>query len=70
LARATIASEEKKGRAQMLYWSASFFVIAIVAGLLGFGGIAASATSIAKILFVVFLVLALVSLLMGRRRPM
>jgi uncharacterized membrane protein YtjA (UPF0391 family) len=54
----------------MLYWSASFFVIAIVAGLFGFGGIAASAVGIAKILFFVFLVLALISLLLGRRTPL
>ena len=41
----------------MLYWSAAFFIIALVAGLFGFGGIAEGATSIAKVLFFLFLVL-------------
>jgi len=47
----------------MLYWSVIFFIIALVAAVLGFGGIAAGAASIAQVLFVVFLVLFLVSLL-------
>ena len=46
----------------MLGWVLTFFVLAIVAALLGFGGIAASAASIAKLLFVGFLVLAAVTL--------
>ena len=46
----------------MLGWALTFFVIAIIAAVLGFGGIAAGAQSIAQILFVVFLVLFLVSL--------
>ncbi len=49
----------------MLYWSAAFFIIAVVAALFGFGNIAAGATSIAKILFFLFIVLFLVSLLAG-----
>ncbi len=51
----------------MLYWAATFFVIAIVAAVFGFGGIALGAASAAKVLFVVFLVLAGLSLLFGRR---
>ncbi|HDL2957435.1 TPA: DUF1328 domain-containing protein, partial [Mannheimia haemolytica] len=35
----------------MLHYAVVFFVIAIIAALLGFGGIAGSATEIAKILF-------------------
>lgn len=53
----------------MLSWSVTFFVIAIIAAVLGFGGIAGTATEIAKILFGVFIVLFLVSLLFGRRLP-
>jgi uncharacterized membrane protein YtjA (UPF0391 family) len=57
----------------MLYWAAVFFIIALIAGALGFGGIAAAAGGIAQILFYIFLVLFLVALiagLMGRRsRP-
>jgi uncharacterized membrane protein YtjA (UPF0391 family) len=44
-----------------------FLIIALVAGILGFGGIAGTATSIAKILFFVFLGVWLVALLLGRR---
>jgi uncharacterized membrane protein YtjA (UPF0391 family) len=52
----------------MLKWAAIFFVIAIVAAVLGFGGIAAGATEIAKILFFVFLIIFLVTLIMGVTR--
>jgi uncharacterized membrane protein YtjA (UPF0391 family) len=51
----------------MLNWAATFFVIAIVAAVLGFTRIAGSAIDIAKILFFVFLVLAVVSFIFGRR---
>jgi uncharacterized membrane protein YtjA (UPF0391 family) len=52
----------------MLKWAVIFFVIAIVAAILGFGGIAAGASEIAKILFIVFLVFFVVTLIMGVRR--
>jgi uncharacterized membrane protein YtjA (UPF0391 family) len=54
---------------EMLYYALVFFVIALVAALLGFGGIAVAFAGIAKLLFVVFIVLFLVSLVMhlGRR---
>ncbi len=57
----------------MLYWSAVFFVIALVAAVFGFGGIAGPAMGVAQILFFVFLVLFIVSLLFrggARRGPM
>ncbi|WP_153555163.1 DUF1328 domain-containing protein [Roseimaritima sediminicola] len=47
----------------MLYWAAVFLVIALVAGLFGFGNIMAGAAGIAQILFFVFLVLFVLSLL-------
>ncbi|WP_191084537.1 DUF1328 domain-containing protein [Roseococcus microcysteis] len=50
----------------MLAWSITFLVVALIAGVLGFGGIASTATGIARILFFVFLVLFAVSLLTGR----
>jgi uncharacterized membrane protein YtjA (UPF0391 family) len=53
----------------MLYWAAVFFVIALVAAVLGFGGVAAGAAGIAKVLFFVFLVLGALSLIFGRRVP-
>jgi uncharacterized membrane protein YtjA (UPF0391 family) len=49
----------------MLYYAVVFFIIAIVAGLFGFGGIAAGASSIAQVLFFIFVVLFLVSLVTG-----
>ena len=52
----------------MLNWAATFFVIAIVAAVLGFTNIAGSAIDIAKILFVVFLILAVVSFIFGRKK--
>lgn len=41
----------------MLNWSVTFFIIAIVSAVLGFGGIAGGAASIAQVLFFVFLLL-------------
>jgi uncharacterized membrane protein YtjA (UPF0391 family) len=61
--------EHSKGLVVMLYWAAVFFVIALVAAVLGFSGIAAGAAGIAKILFFVFLVLGALSLIFGRRVP-
>jgi len=51
----------------MLSWALTFLVIALIAGVLGFGVVAGTAASIAKILFVVFLILFVVSLITGRR---
>jgi len=52
----------------MLRWAVIFFVIALVAAVLGFGGIAAGASEIARILFYIFLVVFLVTLIMGALR--
>ncbi len=52
----------------MLYWALVFFIIALVAGVLGFGGIAAAATDMARILFFIFLVIFLVTLVFGLAR--
>ena len=46
----------------MLYWAVVFLVVALVAGLLGFGGVASASMGIAQILFFIFLVLFLVML--------
>jgi uncharacterized membrane protein YtjA (UPF0391 family) len=47
----------------MLYWALLFFIIAIVAGVFGFGGISAAASGIAKLLFVLFLMMFTASLI-------
>ncbi|MBV5344791.1 MAG: DUF1328 domain-containing protein [Rhodoferax sp.] len=49
----------------MLHYAAVFFVIALVAALLGFTGIAAGAVEIARILFFIFVLLFLASLIVG-----
>ncbi|CUA81404.1 Uncharacterized membrane protein YtjA, UPF0391 family [Gulbenkiania indica] len=49
----------------MLRWAAIFFIIALVAGAMGFGGIAGAAGGIAKILFWLFVIGFLVTLVLG-----
>ncbi len=51
----------------MLNYALTFLLIAIVAGILGFGVIAGTAALFAKILFFIFLVLFIASLLRGRK---
>lgn len=45
----------------MLSWALTFFILAIIAGVLGFTSIAGAAASIAQILFVVFIILFIAS---------
>jgi uncharacterized membrane protein YtjA (UPF0391 family) len=52
----------------MLNWALAFFLIAILAAVLGFSGIAIASAGIAKILFFVFLVIFLITLVMGVAR--
>ncbi len=47
----------------MLYYSAVFLVIALVAAVIGFGGIAASAAGSARWLFIVFSVSSVLTFL-------
>jgi uncharacterized membrane protein YtjA (UPF0391 family) len=49
----------------MLYWSATFFLIALLSAVLGFGNLAAGAADIAKVLFFLFLVLFVISFIVG-----
>lgn len=51
----------------MLRYSIIFLVVALIAGVLGFGGIAGAATGIAKLLFGVFLVIFIISLFFGKK---
>jgi uncharacterized membrane protein YtjA (UPF0391 family) len=56
----------------MLSWVVAFLVIALIAGILGFGGIAGASIEIAKTIFfiaiILFLISAVVSLARGRSR--
>lgn len=49
----------------MLRYAIIFFIIAIIAGIFGFGDIAAGASSIAKVLFYIFIVLFVITLIFG-----
>jgi uncharacterized membrane protein YtjA (UPF0391 family) len=56
----------------MLSWVVTFLVIALIAGILGFGGIAGASVEIAKAIFfiavILFLVSAVIGLVRGRTR--
>jgi len=47
----------------MLQWVISFFVLAVIAAILGFGGLAGTFAEIAKFLAVLFVVLFVASLI-------
>jgi len=47
----------------MLRYALIFFVVALIAGALGFGGIAGAAAGMAKIVFYIFVALLLFSLI-------
>jgi len=51
----------------MIRWAITFAILALIAGVLGFGNLAGGFADIAKILLFVFLVLFVISLIMGRR---
>ena len=52
----------------MLGWVVTFLIVALIAGLLGFGGIAGASVEIAKIIFFIAVVLFLVSAVVGLAR--
>ena len=56
----------------MLGWVITLLILALIAGLLGFGGMAATFSGIAQILFYIFIVLFVLSLvryLVTGRKP-
>ena len=54
----------------MLNYAVIFLIIALLAGVLGFGVIAGTAATIAKVLFLVFLICFVVSLFGGKRKSL
>jgi uncharacterized membrane protein YtjA (UPF0391 family) len=52
----------------MLRWAVTFLIVAILAGVLGFGGIAGAATDISRVLFFLFLIMFVISALGHARR--
>ena len=63
---------ETKQRSGHLSWVVTFLIVALIAGVLGFGGIAGASVEIAKAIFfiavILFLVSAVVGLVRGRTR--
>jgi uncharacterized membrane protein YtjA (UPF0391 family) len=60
IARATA----NRGRV-MLSWVVTFLVVALIAGILGFGGIAGASVEIAKAIFFIAVILFLISAVVG-----
>ena len=52
----------------MLSWVVTFLVIALIAGVLGFGGIAGASVEIAKTIFFIAVLLFLISAVVGLAR--
>jgi uncharacterized membrane protein YtjA (UPF0391 family) len=52
----------------MLRWAILFLIVALIAGLFGFGLVSGMAYGAAKVLFFVFLVLFVISLIFGYSR--
>ena len=52
----------------MLGWVVTFLILALIAGVLGFGGVAGASIEIAKIIFFIAVVLFVVSAVVGVAR--
>lgn len=52
----------------MFGWAIAFLIIAVIAGVLGFGAVAGTAFAAAKIIFVVAVILFIVSAVLGFTR--
>jgi uncharacterized membrane protein YtjA (UPF0391 family) len=52
----------------MFGWVVTFLIVALIAGILGFGGVAGASIEIAKIIFFVAVVLFLISAVVGLAR--
>jgi uncharacterized membrane protein YtjA (UPF0391 family) len=67
--RGAVRRAEFKSRGHiMLSWVVTFLIIALIAGILGFGGLAGASIEIAKIIFFIAVVLFLVSAVVGLAR--
>ena len=53
----------------MLHWALTFFVIALIAALLGFSGVAGMSAEIGWLLVVVAVIFLIVGVVAGRRPP-
>jgi uncharacterized membrane protein YtjA (UPF0391 family) len=62
--RAIESATENRGRI-MLSWVVTFLIVALIAGVLGFGGIAGASVEIAKTIFFIAVILFLISAVVG-----
>jgi uncharacterized membrane protein YtjA (UPF0391 family) len=62
------APNSKQEVLTMLSWVVTFLIVALIAGILGFGGIAGVSIEIAKTIFFIAVVLFLVSAVVGLAR--
>jgi uncharacterized membrane protein YtjA (UPF0391 family) len=53
------------GIGNLFYWAVVFLIIAIIAGIFGFGGAEATAFSAAHLIFYIAIVLLIISLILG-----
>jgi uncharacterized membrane protein YtjA (UPF0391 family) len=64
-ARSQPSKEKQAIEVVMLSWVVTFLIIALIAGVLGFGGIAGASVEIAKAIFFIAVILFLVSAVVG-----
>jgi uncharacterized membrane protein YtjA (UPF0391 family) len=64
----TIEIVKERDMGNLLYWAVIFLVVALVAGVLGFGGVAGTAAQGASLLFWIAIILFVVSLIAGLAR--
>ena len=64
-----LLSGAKEGGDTMLQWALTFFVIALIAALLGFSGVAGMSAEFGWIFVVVAVIFLIVGVLSGRRPP-
>jgi uncharacterized membrane protein YtjA (UPF0391 family) len=65
--RAVLAPLRQEERV-MFGWVVTFLIVALIAGILGFGGVAGASIEIAKIIFFIAVVLFLISAVFGLAR--
>jgi uncharacterized membrane protein YtjA (UPF0391 family) len=63
-----VPAAKEEAESVMLSWVVTFLIVALIAGILGFGGIAGVSIEIAKAIFFIAVVLFLISAVVGLSR--